>query len=86
MALKKCLKKQRVQLKQSSITKNHLFLIKVSKSYYDNLDNRTAIILPRQTGKTFITREIHRYGKLGAILKTNVHYRHGLKQFSTKGL
>lgn len=86
MALKKCLKKQRIQLKQSSITTNHLFLIKLSKNYYDNLDNRSRLILPRQMGKTFITREIHRYGKLGSILKTNVHYRHGLKQFSTKGL
>ena len=86
MALKKCLKRQCIQLKQSSITKNHLFLIKVGKRYIDNLDGNLTLIHPRRMGKTFINRELHRYGKLGSILKTSVHYRHGLKQFSTKGL
>lgn len=86
MALKKCLKGQRTQLKQSSITKNQLFLIKVGKQYFDSLDSNLSIVKPRQIGKTLTNMKLTRFAKLGDILKTNIHYRHGLKMFSTEGL
>ncbi|CAM8750952.1 hypothetical protein CENTIMANUS_00349 [Klebsiella phage vB_KpM_Centimanus] len=86
MALKKCLKQQRSLLKQSSITKNHLFLIKIGKQYIDGIDSGIHFFGGRRCGRALLNARFRRCVDLGGRLKNRVHYRHGLKQFSVKGL
>lgn len=86
MALKKCLKIQRRKLKRSSVTANHIFLIKVSKPYFDGLDSNLTISAPRRMGKTLLATRLKKCAEMGHLLKNRVHYRHGLKMFSTEGL
>lgn len=86
MALKKCLNQQRSLLKRSSITQNHLFLIKISKQYIDDLDSSFRFYGGRQCGKTLLNARFRQCVEAGRKIKNKVHYRHGLKFFSTEGL
>lgn len=86
MALKKCLKQQRHKLKHSQISANHIFLLSVSKRYIDLLDNKIYFKNGRRPGRKSLTERLRRFVAFGETIKQKVHYRDGLKQFSTKGL
>ena len=86
MALKKCLKQQRHKLKRSQVSANHIFLLAVSKRYIDLLDNKIYFEKGRRTGMKNLSDRLLRFVTFGETIKQKVHYRDGLKYFSTKGL
>lgn len=86
MALKKCLKQQRHKLKRSQVSANHIFLLAVSKRYIDLLDNKIYFKKGRRAGMKNLAERLHRFVTFGETIKQKVHYRDGLKYFSTKGL
>lgn len=86
MALKKCLKHQRTQLNSSRISANHIFLLKISKFYLDLLDKNFYFQNGRRPGVNSLNERLVRFILTGKTIKRKVHYRHGLKFFSTEGL
>lgn len=81
MALKMCLRRARRKLKDSSISKNQLFLI---QTFRKAAAQKVVVPRARLAGGTIRNYKMFRALFVGKVLSKNIHYRHGLKDNPVK--